>query len=169
MKIQLLLLFATLTTTLASDVLRELNILNERYDKAIQEAITPIDARYLEELEKLLKKASDERNTEAILAIGEKIKQTQKTTTREKERYSFVGSMWVSPFNTKYSFTNDGRGVQEKNGSMELFKWEKMREGVFKIIIESSGKLLFFKQNSDNDLLMGVSSDVLDQRLSKIE
>lgn len=116
-----LLTLAALTAiraTAQTDVARELNRLEDDREKAIAAAVEPINRRYHQSLETLLRRATQSGD----LDTANKIKKTMETLPQDASK-QLVGE-WALRASTGYAadvtFRSDGTGTHSKGGR---FQW----------------------------------------------
>jgi thioesterase domain-containing protein len=130
---------------------KELLDLQAKYKSDVDDAITPIKQRYLEDLKDLLQTEIIKGDANAVAAVQKEI-QTLDTATNPR----FIGK-WTDQVNGESiiefrpdgGWTEDFRGTYHKTGH-----WEMLSQNPLVIAVtESNGQAFHYKQNRSGDFI----------------
>ena len=138
---------AALMLPLRADLSEDIERLQMAPDEAVAKANAPIDKKFRESLEALMKRATQAGDLEAANAIKAKIEEL-----RPKAAMGLEGSTWAAKGrNTVLRFKKGGKLIEEWSGGPTESSWKRVSNLELLIKSKNTGKEFKFTLNEAGD------------------
>ncbi|RYD31808.1 MAG: hypothetical protein EOP87_14015 [Verrucomicrobiaceae bacterium] len=138
---------AVMMQPVRADLSDDIERLQMARDEAVAKATAPIDKKFRESLEALMKRATQAGDLEAANAIKAKIEEL-----RPKGVEVLEGTTWASKnHNTVIHFKKGGKMIEEWSGGPSENSWKRVSPKEVKVTSKSTGKEFKFTLNEAGD------------------
>lgn len=150
-------LSAVMIQPLRADLSEDIERLQLARDEAVAKATAPIDKKFRESLEALMKRATQAGDLEAANAIKAKIEELRPKAVDA----GLDGTTWVAKGrNTVIHFKKGGKMIEEWSGGPSENSWKRVSPTEVKVTSKSTGKEFKFTLNEAGDEIKRVEDGV---------
>ena len=140
---------------------RDFKQLKQQRDKALATAAEPIDRRYKDSLEQLLRRATQSNDLAAAVTIKQELDKLGGTAVlpaaaQPNSKITFAGSVWAWTTKETLTVNSDGTATVERPDGKLTWQWESQPDGTFTLdkgrfllIPDKRGKTAEVKQPKD--------------------
>ena len=131
---------------------RELAQLKDQHEKAVAVAIEPLKRRYQTSLEQLLQRATLAKDLDAAIKIRDQLRALGIPAGAVDTRRFFLGSPWVAPSGTSFTFKSNGTGIRTLGGRIIPFNWTMDPDGVVETTCSEGTDYFHFKSRTKGEM-----------------